>query len=64
MTHYHIRWQGSKLDWEAFQTQEAAQTQAAAMALPNETFAVEEFDGNCPKCSQFVQRFSLQPETG
>ena len=38
VTHYHIRWQNSKLDWEAFQTQEAAETQASAISLSNETF--------------------------
>lgn len=56
MTHYHIHWKNSGLDWEAFSTQEAAETEAAVLVRPNETFVVERFDGNCPHCLSLENR--------
>ena len=52
MIHYHIRWSSSKLDWEMFSTREEAETSAKQLALPNERYDIEQFDGNCPRCSQ------------
>lgn len=56
MAHYHIRWRDSDLDWEAFSTQEAAELRAAALVRPNETYAIEQFDGNCPQCLSLETR--------
>ena len=52
MTHFHIRWIGerAKLDWEAFTTQVEAERTATELVQPDETFVIEEFDGNCPQC--------------
>ncbi len=53
MTHYHIRWVsfGTKLDWEAFRTREEAHSRADQLVQSNETFTIEQFDGNCPRCN-------------
>jgi hypothetical protein len=50
--HFHIRWSGAKLDWEVFPTPEEAERQAHELKLPGETFTIEQFDGNCPQCSE------------
>jgi hypothetical protein len=50
--HFHIRWSGEKLDWEAFRTQEEAERQAKELMLPGEKFTVEQFDGECPRCNE------------
>lgn len=50
--HYHIRWSDSKLDWEAFKTEEEAEERARELAFPDEGFAVERFNGDCPRCSK------------
>jgi hypothetical protein len=50
--HFHIRWSGEKLDWEAFNTQAEAERQAKELMLPGESFAVEQFDGDCPRCGE------------
>lgn len=41
VNHYHIRWSGLKLDWEVFNTHEAAQKAAKQLVLPNETCTIE-----------------------
>jgi hypothetical protein len=38
--------------WEVFRTSEEAERQAKELKLPGETFTVEQFDGNCPRCSE------------
>jgi hypothetical protein len=48
--HYHIRWSNSKLDWQAFRTRLEADTEAKALVRPNESYSIEEFDGNCERC--------------
>jgi hypothetical protein len=48
--HYHIRWSESKLDWEFFNTPEEAEAAATQLARPGETYAVEQFDDDCPRC--------------
>jgi len=53
--HYHIRWSDSKLDWEAFSTQQEAETQAKQLVLPNEKYTIEQFDGNCPRCGNGIK---------
>jgi hypothetical protein len=54
--HFHIRWSGAKLDWEAFRTQTEAEHQAKELKLPGEEFTVEEFDGDCPRCREIRPR--------
>jgi hypothetical protein len=54
--HYHIRWSTSKLDWEVFNTREEAETAAKHLVLPNERYNVEQFDRNCPRCSETTKR--------
>lgn len=54
MTHFHIRWSDSKLDWEAFQTREDATERAKELARPGETYAIAVFDGTCPRCQSMT----------
>jgi GAF domain-containing protein len=54
MTHYHIRWSSSKLDWEAFPTSEEAQARAEQIVRLGESYAIEQVDGNCPQCSSLL----------
>ena len=56
--HYHIRWSGAKLDWEAFKTRTEAEVRARELARSDEEFTIEQFDGNCPRCAN---RFGTQP---
>ena len=51
MVHYHIRCSESKLDWEAFRTQQEAETEARQFVRPGESYTIENFDGNCPRCA-------------
>jgi hypothetical protein len=51
MSHYHIRWSNSKLDWEAFSTSEEAQAQAEQLVRVGESYVIELLDGDCPRCS-------------
>lgn len=49
--HYHIRWSGSKLDWERFSTREEAERAAGQLARPGETFTLEHVDDEtCIQC--------------
>lgn len=52
MRHYHIRWADLKLDWEAFRTESAAEEMAKEIVRPDETYTIEQFNGNCPRCSE------------
>jgi len=54
MTHFHIRWSNSKLDWEAFHSQEDAAAQAKELVLQGETYVIEQFDGTCPRCKNLM----------
>lgn len=49
-SHFHIRWSGSKLDWEAFRTADAAQAAAKQLVQPGETYVVEEMGADCHLC--------------
>lgn len=55
MRHYHIQWKDSKLDWQAFQTEEEAETEAERLKRPGEKYAVVQRDGHCPRCAE-IQR--------
>jgi hypothetical protein len=59
MLHYHIRWSEkivsnwkcfSALDWEAFTSRAEAEASARQLVRQNETYTIEEHDGNCPRC--------------
>jgi hypothetical protein len=56
MQHFHIRWSTSKLDWEAFRTQEEAETSAKQLMRPHESYNIEQFDGDCPRCGEIKPR--------
>lgn len=49
--HFHIYWNNKeRLDWEGFNTREAATARALALAGPGEVFTIDEFSANCPLC--------------
>lgn len=50
MTHYHICFADSKIDWQAFKTKEEAVAEAEHLKRPNENYSIEERDGNCERC--------------
>ena len=50
MTHYHIRWTNSELDWEAFPTRDEAETEAERLKRLDESYTIEELDGDCQRC--------------
>ena len=50
MKHYHIRWAGSKIDWQAFQTRADAVAEAEHIKRPNEIYSIEEREGSCVGC--------------
>jgi hypothetical protein len=55
VNHYHIRWtrwSESKLDWEVFNTRNEAEVAAKEMVMADETYAVEQFDGDCLCCNE------------
>jgi hypothetical protein len=56
MNHYHIQWRDSKLDWQAFQTQEEAEREAERLKRPGEKYSVVQQDGGCPRCSDIRQK--------
>ena len=52
MNHFHVRWVNSKLDWEAFETEEAAKAQGERLKRPGETYLIEAHDGDCQLCKK------------
>ncbi|PYX26729.1 MAG: hypothetical protein DMG80_20855 [Acidobacteria bacterium] len=52
MTHYHIRWADSKIDWQAFPTTEEAVVEAERLKRRDENYSIEEYDGNCERCER------------
>ena len=63
--HYHIRWSGSKLDWERFSTRQAAEEAARRLARPGETFTLEHVaDKTCMQCMKIGERVSADDKTG
>ena len=52
-THFHIRWSGGKLDWQAFQTEEEAKADAERLKNSHETYVIEPHDdASCPRCKE------------
>jgi hypothetical protein len=49
--HYHIRWAGGALDWEVFDSSDAAEASAKELARTSETYAIEKYGIDCPRCA-------------
>ena len=50
--HYHIRWSTKDdLDWQVFGADAEAESAAASMVQPNETFTIEEAGEHCSRCA-------------
>jgi hypothetical protein len=55
--HFHIRWSQLTLDWERFDTREAAEERAEHLVRDGETYTVEAFDdGACDRCGEYKAR--------
>jgi hypothetical protein len=51
--HFHIRWSTrADLDWQAFDTIAEANSAAAFIVLPGETYVIEETGEACSRCAQ------------
>jgi hypothetical protein len=49
--HYHIRWSRlAALDWECFGTRAEAEAKARELVRRDESYVIEEFDGDCARC--------------
>lgn len=63
--HYHIRWSGSKVDWEPFGTRHEAEQAASQLARPGETFTLELADDKaCMPCLKFSRRLPPNDKIG
>jgi hypothetical protein len=62
LCHYHIRWSSSALDWEAFFSEHDADDSAKKLVRPGETYTIEQFNGDCPKCAALLVRPSGSTE--
>jgi hypothetical protein len=49
--HYHIRWAGGALDWEVFNSPDAAEASAKELARTSETYTIEKYGIDCPRCA-------------
>jgi hypothetical protein len=55
-SHFHIRWVLSdKMDWERHDTQPDAEASAKLLAQRSEEFAIEQFNGDCPRCPSVIK---------
>jgi hypothetical protein len=52
MVHYHIRWHRPELNSSPHKTREEAEASARDFALPGETYTIEEFGEECPRCKK------------
>ena len=58
--HYHIRWSSSKLDWQAFHTEEDTKADAERLKGPDEKYVIEaQSDGDCPSLQRDSTEKSL-----
>jgi hypothetical protein len=50
--HFHIRWSGkATLDWEGFRTREEGESKCKKQLMRlGETYTIEDFDGDFPRC--------------
>lgn len=58
MTHYHIRWADSKMDWQAFRTRDEAVIEAERLKRPDENYSIEERNGDCERCLRLNPGFN------
>jgi len=56
VNHYHIRWGNSKIDWEAFQSEEEAKASAEQLKGPGETYTVDQCDSTCQMCTKAARK--------
>jgi hypothetical protein len=63
MNHYHIRWANSKVDWQAFRTEDEAVAEAERLKRLDENYNIEECDGNCERCLRLIPNTRIA-ETG
>ena len=61
MIHYHICWANSKLDWEAFQSEEEAKVTAELLKRPDENYVIEALDGDCQRCNRLAEAKATIP---
>ena len=62
LPHYHIRWSGKTLDWERLPTREEAEASEKQLMRLGETYAIEEYDGACPRCQE-AMKLKMPPST-
>jgi len=55
LVHYHICWSDSKLDWQAFDTPEDARIEAEKLVLSGESYTIDSFANDCPRCKATLQ---------
>jgi hypothetical protein len=54
--HYHIHWsEKASVDWQRFDTRADAKTSAKQLALPGETYTIEEHDKSCSQCMKLMR---------
>jgi hypothetical protein len=56
--HYHIIWESGTVDWQRFDTREAAEVNARVLTRLRETYTIGEFDETCMKCNEMERRAS------
>jgi hypothetical protein len=50
ITHYHIQWSSGRLDWQRFDSCVGADEFAKEFVLSDETYTIEGFGADCPRC--------------
>ena len=55
-SHYHSRWSTGKLDWERFETPDAAELRATGIVRKDESYTVDEHNEQCPFCAVWRAR--------
>ena len=58
-SHFHIHWSGKPtVDWEPFSSRAEAEASAKHLALPGETYTVEEHGKSCLQCMMLMKKIS------
>lgn len=59
-THYHIQWScTNRLDWERFDTVQAAEEAARCLMKPGEKFTIKAEGEGCPRCALVKAKSAL-----
>ena len=58
--HFHILWAGGVLDWEPFDSHDGAEAAAKELARMNETYVIEKYGIDCPRCAEMSRPFSAK----